>query len=94
MNYLYTLFLATFLAGFWVSFTHFPEKREVVVGSANLPQTPLYIASKKGSVFGLPWCGSMPRIKDENILILRHINDALEHDLRPIKGCRGLDENP
>lgn len=94
MKYLFTTLLATFLLGLGVVFTYFPEKADARVGKVGLPPTPLFIASKNGVVFGLPWCGSMPRVKTENILILSHINDALERGLRPMKGCRGLSQNP
>lgn len=94
MKYLFFTLLATFLFGLGVVFVYFPEKAEARVGRVDLPLTPLFIASKNGVVFGLPWCGSMPRVKPENTVILSHINDALERGLRPMKGCRGLSQNP
>ena len=94
MNHLIYTFLATFLLGLGVVFTYFPKKTEARVGEVILPTTPLYIASRNGEVFGLPWCGSMPRIKSQNILILSHKKDAFERGLRPMKGCKGLSENP
>lgn len=94
MNHLIYTILAIFLLGLGVVFAYFPKKTEARVGEVVLPATPLFIASKNGEVFGLPWCGSMPRIKLENILILSHKNDAIERGLRPMKGCRGLSENP
>jgi len=86
--------VTTFFLGLGVFFVHFPEKAEARVGEANVPPVPYYIASKNGEVFGFPWCGSMPRIKSENIVILSHENDAFEQGFRPMKGCRGLSENP
>lgn len=94
MKYLISISFITFLAGLGVVFAYFPTKAEARVGKADLPPTPAFLASKNGAVFGLPWCGSMPRIKDENILVLSHKTDALERGLRPMKGCRGLSEKP
>jgi hypothetical protein len=94
MKYLIGTTILTFCLGLGVVFTYFPKKAEARVGKSALPGTPQFIASKKGEVFGFPWCGSIPRIKTENILVLSHINDALERGLRPMKGCRGLSQNP
>lgn len=94
MKYLIFTFSLTFLLGLGVVFYHFPQKAYARVGDVILPSTPLFIASKNGVVFGMPWCGSMSRIKTENTVILSHINDALERGLRPMKGCRGLSQNP
>lgn len=94
MKYSITMLILTFFLGIGVVFAYFPQKAEARVGKTVLPETPQFIASKKGAVFGLPWCGSIPRIKTENILVLSHINDALERGLRPMKGCRGLSQNP
>lgn len=90
INYLLAAFFVTFLAGFSLAFAYFPKKNEPRIGKGNLPHTPVYLASKNGEVFGLPWCGSMPRIKAENIVILSHKNEAEDRGYRPMKGCRGL----
>ncbi|MBP9701736.1 MAG: hypothetical protein KBD47_01985 [Candidatus Pacebacteria bacterium] len=94
MKYLLSVSLFTFLAGLGVVFAYFPAKALARVGRADLPPTPVFLASKNGAVFGFPWCGIIPRIKTENIVILSHKIDALERGFRPMKGCRGLSENP
>lgn len=94
MKYLILTSVLTFCLGLGVVFAYFPAKAEARIGKSDLPQTPAFLASKNGAVFGLPWCGSMPRSKPENILVLSHKSDAFERGLRPMKGCRGLEENP
>ncbi len=94
MKYLFNILTFTFFLGLGVVLANIPKKVDAKVGKAIIPDTPAFIASKNGAVFGMPWCGSMSRIKPENILILSHINDALKRGLRPMKGCSGLSINP
>lgn len=90
MKYANITLFATFLVGVGVFWTHFQPRSSILENVQKMPALPTYIASKNGEVFGLPWCGSIPRVKTENILIFSHKIDAEKGGFRPIKNCKGL----
>lgn len=90
MKYAYITLSATFLTGIGVFLTHFEPRSYMSEMVQKMPDFPVYVASKNGEVFGLPWCGSIPRIKPENTLIFSHKNDAERAGYRAIKNCRGM----
>lgn len=85
------ILLTTFIVGLGLIFHFSKDKKAIALTYADMTDIPVYIASKKGSVFGYPWCGNLPRIKSENILIFSHKNDALDRGFRPMKGCSSMD---
>lgn len=90
MKYAFFILLASFVVGIGLFLVNFSPHGELKYTTQKMPDFPVYIASKNGEVFGLPWCGSIPRIKPENTLIFSHKNDAEKSGFRPIKNCRGL----
>jgi hypothetical protein len=46
--------------------------------------------SKTGKTYYFPWCGSLSRIKKENIVEFRSVATAIESGYRPAKNCKGL----
>ena len=48
------------------------------------------VASKKGSVYHLPWCSGAVRMKAENKIFFTNKKDAENAGYRPAKNCEGL----
>lgn len=90
MKYAYIALAVIFFTGIGVFLVNFTPSGRLKYVTTKMPDFPVYIASRNGEVFGLPWCGSIPRIKPENTLIFSHINDAEKAGFRPIKNCRGM----
>ena len=66
-------------------------------GSAAAQPTPLtaasggqYVASKTGTKYYLPWCGTANRIKDENKVWFSSKAEAEAAGYEPAKNCKGL----
>lgn len=49
-----------------------------------------YVASKTGTKYYLPWCGSAKRIKDENKVWFSSKAEAEAAGYEPAKNCKGL----
>jgi hypothetical protein len=49
-----------------------------------------YVASKTGTKYYLPWCGSVKRIKDENKVWFASKTEAEAAGYEPAKNCKGL----
>lgn len=50
----------------------------------------MYVASKNGSTYYLPWCSGVARIKDENKIWFATKEDAEARGLRPAANCKGI----
>ncbi len=48
------------------------------------------VASKKGSVYHLPWCSGALRLKKENKIFFKNKTYAEKAGYRPAKNCEGL----
>lgn len=49
-----------------------------------------YVASKSGTKYYLPWCGTAKRIKDENKVWFASKAEAEAAGYEPAKNCKGL----
>jgi hypothetical protein len=49
-----------------------------------------YVASKTGTKYYLPWCGSVKRIKDENKVWFTSKAEAEAAGYEPAKNCKGI----
>ncbi|OGZ08092.1 MAG: hypothetical protein A3D65_06265 [Candidatus Lloydbacteria bacterium RIFCSPHIGHO2_02_FULL_50_13] len=49
-----------------------------------------YVASKKGEVYYLPWCGGVKLIKEENKIWFATKEDAEQKGYRPAANCKGM----
>lgn len=49
-----------------------------------------YVASKNGSTYSLPWCGTVSRIKPENLIRFATKKEAEQAGYQPSKTCSGL----
>lgn len=49
-----------------------------------------YVASKSGTKYHLPWCGSAKRIKDENKIWFATKEDAEKAGYTPAANCKGI----
>jgi len=48
------------------------------------------VASKSGTKYYLPWCGTVSRIKEENKVWFASIEEAEKAGYEPAKNCKGL----
>ena len=49
-----------------------------------------YVASKSGTKYYLPWCGTVSRIKEENKVWFASKAEAEDAGFEPAKNCKGL----
>lgn len=49
-----------------------------------------YVASKKGEVYYLPWCGGVKLIKEENKIWFATKAEAEQKGYRPAANCKGI----
>lgn len=49
-----------------------------------------YVASKKGEVYYLPWCGGVKLIKEENKIWFASKEEAESQGYRPAANCKGI----
>jgi hypothetical protein len=57
---------------------------------AALPAGGQYVASKSGTKYYLPWCGTVARIKDENKVWFQTKAEAEAAGYGPAANCKGL----
>jgi hypothetical protein len=57
---------------------------------AAIPAGGQYVASKSGTKYYLPWCGTVSRIKDENKVWFASKADAEAAGYAPAANCQGL----
>lgn len=57
---------------------------------AALPAGGQYVASKNGTKYYLPWCGSVKNIKEENKVWFATKADAEKAGYAPASNCKGL----
>ena len=50
----------------------------------------LYVASKTGTKYYLPWCSGVSRIKEENKVWFKTKEEAVKKGLTPAAGCKGI----
>lgn len=50
----------------------------------------MYVASKNGTTYHLPWCSGASRIKDENKVWFATKEEAEAQGLRPAANCKGI----
>jgi methylphosphotriester-DNA--protein-cysteine methyltransferase len=58
--------------------------------AAALPTTGAYVASRTGTKYYLPTCGTAKRIKDENKVWFATKADAEKAGYEPATNCKGL----
>jgi hypothetical protein len=57
---------------------------------ASLPEGGQIVASKNGTKYFLPWCGSAKRIKEENKIWFSSREEAEARGYEPAANCKGL----
>lgn len=60
------------------------------VETAIQTRTGMYVASKSGSVYHLPWCSGAKRIKEENKVWFANKDEAERAGYRPAANCKGI----
>ena len=55
-----------------------------------VPPGGMYVASKNGEAYYLPWCGGVKRIKEENRVWFASKIEAESAGYRPAKNCKGI----
>ncbi len=50
----------------------------------------MYVASKTGAAYYLPWCGSVKRIKEENKIWFSSREEAEATGYKPAANCKGI----
>jgi hypothetical protein len=63
---------------------------QVSTSTASIPVGGQVVASKTGTKYFLPWCGSVKRIKEENKVWFTSAADAKAHGYAPAANCKGL----
>jgi hypothetical protein len=60
--------------------------------AATIPQQgdALYVASKSGTKYHLPWCSGALRIKEENKIFFTSKNEAEKAGYEPAANCKGI----
>ncbi len=64
--------------------------REVNASSGEEVQEIVYVASKNGSVYHLPWCSGALKMSEENKIFFETKDDAENDGYRAAKNCDGL----
>ncbi len=69
-----------------------PIKIEFTLAEVGLPQLPQgeVVASKNGTKYYFPWCGSASRIKPENQIKFASVELAIKAGYTPAGNCKGL----
>ncbi len=62
----------------------------ISITTATLPTGGQVVASKSGSKYFLPWCGSVSRIKDTNKVWFASVEEAEAAGYQPAGNCKGL----
>ena len=69
-------------------------ERGVVVSAAKSPAAPVVggqiVASKTGSKYFFPWCGSAARISEANKVWFNSVEEARKAGYAPAANCKGL----
>ena len=50
----------------------------------------MYVGSRSGKTYYLPWCAGVKRIKEENKIWFSSKDDALARGYKPSIGCKGI----
>lgn len=50
----------------------------------------MYVGSKTGSIYHLPWCAGAKRIRDENKIWFMDKHDAEQRGYKPAGNCKGI----
>jgi Metal binding domain of Ada len=64
--------------------------KETTPASATLPAGGQYVASKNGTKYFLPWCGSAKNIKEENKIWFTTKAEAEAKGYEPAANCKGI----
>jgi Na+-transporting methylmalonyl-CoA/oxaloacetate decarboxylase gamma subunit len=59
-------------------------------GSTAINEKSGYVASKSGTKYHLPWCGSAKKIKDENKIWFATKEEAEKAGYTPASNCKGI----
>ncbi len=70
--------------------TDVSSNEKVVAETAVQTHAGMYVASKSGSVYHLPWCSGAKRIKDENKIWFASKDEAERAGYRPAANCKGI----
>lgn len=69
-------------------------KKNVLVSQAepNIPplSAGMYVGSKSGKTYHLPWCSGAQRIKEENKVYFKDKADAEQRGYKPAANCKGI----
>jgi len=66
------------------------ERQTASVGAVVPASGGAYVASKSGTKYYLPWCGTVSRIKEENKVWFGTKQEAEQAGYEPAKNCKGL----
>lgn len=59
-------------------------------GSGESNSSGMYVGSRSGKTYYLPWCAGVKRIKEENKIWFSSKDDALARGYKPSLGCKGI----
>jgi len=59
-------------------------------GMATVAMEGMYVASKTGEVYYLPWCGGVKLIHEENKVWFESKEEAAAQGYRPATNCKGI----
>lgn len=58
--------------------------------SSDISNELVYVASKNGKVYHLPWCPGASKIKEDNRIYFKSLQEAKSFGLLPASNCKGL----
>lgn len=67
-----------------------PEQGNAVPITTSAPEGAMYVASKNGTKYFLPWCGSAKLIKEENKVWFTSKEEAESRGYSPAGNCKGI----
>jgi len=65
-------------------------KHQAGGGMATVAMEGMYVASKTGEVYYLPWCGGVKLIHEENKVWFESKEEAAAQGYRPATNCKGI----
>jgi hypothetical protein len=71
--------------------THSPSTRTLNIAQPTNSSAPgMYLGSRGGTTYHLPWCSGAKRIKEENKIWFLTKEDAVSKGYKPASNCKGI----